>query len=118
MKLSKLTAIIFTGALACSLTLTGCNEKTAKLEPNNWNCRDDDSIALVKRLEQQEQEGKIKDASLFLEKCKQAKLGFFSDTYQRMISDKDLLRSGNYAKEERKLYAQWQKEAGVNPNDY
>ena len=109
MKLSKLTAIIFTSALACSFTLTGCNEKTAKLEPNNWNCRDDHYVAIAKRLYQQEKEGKIKDASLFLKKCQQEKLGFFSDEYQAALYNSELIAS---------IEAKWQKEAGINSNDY
>ncbi|MBQ3678692.1 MAG: hypothetical protein II929_04165, partial [Succinivibrio sp.] len=68
MKLSKLTAIIFTSALACSFTLTGCNEKNnkapetaqvvkpTKLQPNNWNCRGNKfySGSPIRRLRQQE----------------------------------------------------------------
>ena len=109
MKNSLLTTLLFSSAIACSLTLTGCNEKTAKLEPNNWNCRDDDTSTLVTRLQQQEKEGKIKDSSMFMEKCKQEKLGFFNDSYQAV----------KYEHENRKkLLVQWKKEAGVNPNDY
>ena len=37
----------------------------------DWNCRDDDTSTLVTRLQQQEKEGKIKDSSMFMEKCKQ-----------------------------------------------
>jgi|GEM_PF-848523 len=126
MKLSKLTAIIFTSALACSLTLTGCNEKNnkspetaqvvkpSKLEPNNWTCRSEKSPFSIKgknpskRLQRYELEGKINDSELFLQQCKDKKLGFYSSAIDS-IKDLDSKKA---------LFAQWQKEAGVNPNDY
>ena len=98
MKLSKISTIIFTGALACSLTLTGCNEKNNKspevaqvvksttLEPNNWNCRGYQFYRNpVHRLKQQEQEGKLKDAELFLNKCKELKLGVYNPIVKQTL---------------------------------
>lgn len=126
MKLSKLTAIIFTSALACSLTLTGCNEKNnkapenaqvvkpTKLQPNNWTCRPENSPLSVRgknpmrRLQRLEIEGKINDSELFLQLCKDKKLGFYNSAIFN-IQDLDRRKA---------LFAQWQKEAGVNPNDY
>ncbi len=107
-----ITALIITGAFTSSFVLTGCNEKTAKLVPNNWNCRSDISSTLTTRLERQEKEGKINDASLFLEKCKKDKMGFFSDAYKKVM------REEHFARNQERIYAQWQKEAGINPNDY
>lgn len=122
MKGSILTTLIVTGALACSLTLTGCNEKNnkateaaqvvnpTKLQPNNWNCRGNKfySGSPIRRLRQQELEGKINDADLFLKKCKEQKLGLFNP-----IVDK-----AKTTPEREMVIAQWQKDAGVNPNDY
>ena len=126
MKGSLLTTLIVTGALACSLTLTGCNEKNNKtpeaaqvvkpslLEPNNWTCRPEKSPVTIrgknpmKRLQRYELEGKINDSELFLQQCKDKKLGFYSSVID---SIKDL-------ESKKALFAQWQKEAGINPNDY
>ena len=112
MKVSIFTTLIVTGALACSLTLTGCNEKTAKVELNNWNCRDEMSSSLLKRADKWVAEGKIKDSSLFVKKCQENKLGVFNEVFRT------IRRGRNFSEDKKKLFAQWQKEAGVNPNDY
>lgn len=114
--------------IACNIALTGCGDKTAKLEPNNWNCRPDKSIVGNRarpraRLERQEKEHKIKDAAFFRDKCEELKLGYYSDEYNTLRHEEiealhDRYQSHILEDKRKQLLAKWQQEAGVSPNDY
>ncbi|SKA59935.1 entry exclusion lipoprotein TrbK [Succinivibrio dextrinosolvens DSM 3072] len=104
MKLSS-ASLLLTAVVLNSLLLTGCFNRTAKVEPNNWNCRHDTTSALAHRIEKLEQEGKIDNASEFIEKCQADKLGIFSEDYEKLSS------SADFKAAEDKLYAKWEKEA-------
>ncbi len=104
MKISSAT-ILLTAVVLNSLLLTGCFNKTAKVVPNNWNCRHDTTSALAHRIEKLEQEGKIDNASAFIDQCQADKLGIFSDDYEKLSSSSDFQAA------EDKLYAKWKREA-------
>ncbi|WP_202108095.1 hypothetical protein [Succinivibrio dextrinosolvens] len=111
-----------------SMTLTGCGENTAKLEPNNWYCRPDKSLVGYSaspgaRLQRLELEHKIDDAQKFRDKCEALKLGYYSDEYStlkkeeiQVLTDKEQLKTN--AEKRKMLLAKWQEEAGVNPKEY
>ncbi|MBP5243990.1 MAG: hypothetical protein J6Z28_04640 [Succinivibrio sp.] len=100
------SAIILLSAVVInSLLLTGCYNKTAKVVPNNWNCRHDTTSALAHRIEKLEQEGKIDNASEFIDRCQEEKLGIFSEDYEKLSGSTDFQAA------EDKLYAKWKKEA-------
>lgn len=111
-----------------SMTLTGCGENSAKLEPNNWYCRPDKSLVGYSaspgaRLQRLELEHKIDDAQKFRDKCEALKLGYYSDEYStlkkeeiQVLTDKEQLKTN--AEKRKMLLAKWQEEAGVNPKEY
>lgn len=103
MKLSSVT-LLLTAVVLNSLLLTGCYNKTAKVVPTNWNCRHDTTSALAHRIEKLEQEGKIDNASEFIDKCQADKLGIFSEDYEKLSGSTDFQAA------EDKLYAKWKKE--------
>ncbi len=108
------TSLIKVMALSSALVLgnfvlSGCGEdKPAQLQVNNWNCRNESSSNLAKRVAVQEQEGKVEDASLFIKKCQDQKLGVFSEEYEHLRSTED------YEKNLKALLNKWQKEAGIS----
>ena len=104
--LMKITRYLFLSAiLLTTINITGCMDKDAKIYPNHWNCRQDDSSELGRRLEKLEHEGKIANASEFIEHCQANKLGIFSDEYENLSFSK------NYDKDHERLFSKWQKEA-------
>ena len=94
-----LTAII----LNCFL-LTGCFDTTAKIKPNNWNCRQDGSSELSHRIEKLEHEGKIENTAAFIQQCQENKLGIFSDDYEKLSFSKDYVKAHDI------LYTKWERE--------
>jgi len=111
MKTSLIHVMALSVALGLgNLILTGCGEnKSDKLEVNNWNCRNEISSNLVRRLERLETEGKIVDASLFIKKCQEQQLGFFSEEYKNLSGSQD-----EYGKNLKALLYKWKKEAGIS----
>jgi hypothetical protein len=103
MKLAP-ACILFTLIILNNFILTGCLDKTAQIRPTNWNCRQDEASALAHRVEKLEHEGKIDNASEFIDRCQQDKLGIFSDEYE------NLSFSSNYERAQEKLFTKWEKE--------
>ncbi|SFS71624.1 hypothetical protein SAMN02910357_01463 [Succinivibrio dextrinosolvens] len=106
MKFSSACILLTAIAFNC-LFITGCFNKTAKIVPNNWNCRPDTTSALSHRIEKLEQEGKIDNASDFIDRCQLDKLGIFSEDYEKLCNSEDFKAA------EEKLIAKWKKEANI-----
>ncbi|WP_295354479.1 hypothetical protein [uncultured Succinivibrio sp.] len=104
--------ILLSAIVIKTFILTGCHDKTAQIEPNNWNCRQDDSSELAHRIEKLEHEGKIDDASEFIDHCQQDKLGIFSEDYENQSF------SNNYETDHEKLFAKWKRKAAAQSGAY
>ena len=111
MKFSS-ASILFTAVVLNCFLVTGCFNKTAKIVPNNWNCRQDTTSALAHRIEKLEQEGKIDNAAEFIDQCQMDKLGIFSDDYEK------LSYSNDYKAAEDRLIAKWKREDQISSGEY
>ena len=97
--------VLFSAMILNIFFLSGCHDETAQVEPNNWNCRQDDTSGLAHRAEELEHDGKIDNAAEFIEHCQQDKLGLFSDDYE------NLNFSDDYKEAHDRLFAKWKREA-------
>lgn len=118
----KLFSVIALGGL---IALTGCGEEkaaataTVKVEVNNWNCRPDlhgfglYSAEPSHRIRMMEEHHEIVDGQEFFYKCKEQKLGYFSDEYKSLVELEHRGNQADHISERRALFAKWRKEAGV-----
>lgn len=117
----KLLSVVALGGL---IALTGCGEEkstasSVKVEVNNWNCRPDlhsfgkYSAEPSHRIYMMEERHEIVDGQEFYFKCKEQKLGFFSQEYKDLADLEFKDRSGNHDAERLAMFAKWRKEAGI-----
>ena len=117
----KLLSVLAFGGL---IALTGCGEEKAataavKVEVNNWYCRPDlhgfglYSAEPSHRISMMEEHHEIVDGQEFFYKCKEQKLGYFSDEYKNLVELEHRDRQADHTSERLALFAKWRKEAGV-----
>lgn len=121
----KKISVIALALVASTVVLSGCGEK--KIEPNNYYCTtpfDGGKYGAIEALKELARQGKIDNASDFLEQCKVKKLGSYGEELRNLrkkatdcmyqdfnLSPEEKAKNDKCRNAPKELIAKWKKES-------